>query len=470
MTRIDLGGKGDPIPILALPDPSLLGKLPSTVIEFKDGDVFDKQWWTNLGFTHFEVWCVGAAGGRGGSHGRPQWITMYSLPDAYPSMPLDVWEAFKELTVLNWESGLKFETYDGVWWHENGHMIETPGWYPGRPDLFPYGETDWWIHWADRLFPNRDPERAITFKVDPVLDEQFDNEPAHPPTPYVPPVRFGLGGAGGGGGTHVVSGELSALPDFSPIVVGAAGKDSGPGQQRVNGVWTPPKTDRTGDLDTLWGTGYYRRLVEVSHIFARWQYRFVEPLPQFLPPQPGEDGGSSSFGGNICRASGGKGGRPTFIWEGGEKKLDGSGGEGGIGGQLLAGGGAAGSIDHNPGKEGTWVNGIGKGGGGGRGGAAQSTYGTEPTRDATSGGRGTMSYADTSVYGRGELWSYWVRVERAYDIYTGELDRVKSTVTESKYVPGGGGGVRALRKYPYGSKAPGYNPNGLVLMRLTKIS
>lgn len=460
MTRIELGGEGDPIPILALPDPSLLGELPSTVIEFEDGDIFDKQWWTNLGYTNFEVWCVGAAGGRGGSPGRPQWIEMDSQTN--PTMPVDVWDAYKELDVLIWESGSQFESYNGIWWYENGRMIDTPGWYPGRPDLFPYGATDYWVHWADRLFPNRNPIQSITYKVDPILEEELDTTP-----PYIP-LRFGLGGGGGGGGTHVVSGELSILPDFSPIVIGKAGKDAAPGQQRASGFWTPPKADKVGDLDTLYGTGYARRLVEVSHIVSNWQYGFVEPLPQFLPPQPGEDGGSTSFAGNVCRASGGKGGNPAFIWEGGVKKIDGSGGQGGVGGQLIAGGGAAGSTDYNPGKEGTWINGIGKGGGGGRGGAVPT--GVDPTRDATSGGRGTMSYADTSVYGRGEVWSYWVRIRRRYDIYTGELLEASPEVTTSKYVAGGGGGVRALRKYPYGSRAQGYNPNGHVVMRLTKPS
>lgn len=476
MTRIELGGKGDPIPILALPDPSLMGELPSTVIEFKDGDLFDKQWWMNLGFTHFEVWCVGASGGRGGSIGRVVWPQLWSDPsdpspplyDPWnPPMPPDLWEMYKEREVLIWESGLKFEGYNGVWWYQNGPMINTPNWVYGQPS------TDFWVHWADYLTPNRDPLNVVTYHS-PYLEEESDiitpyGQPSEPRFP------FGLGGGGGGGGTQVVRGALVALPDICPVVVGQAGADSGPGQMRVNGPWVTQKSDfmtflqePNWELGYAGWSGYQKRLNQLDRLIAVWQYRYPDSMPTFLPPQPGGDGGASSFGGNICRASGGQGGHSAMMWEGGVRKLDGAGGDGGVGGQLAVGGGAVGSKEDKPGADGTWINDIGKGGGGGRGGA--STDWNAPTRNATSGGKGTMSYADISVHGKGELWSYWVRIDRRYSHYTGLVEYETPTITTSKYVPGGGGGVRALKKYPYGSRAAGYNPNGHVLIRLTKIS
>ena len=468
--KIHLGGKGDPIPLIALPDPNLIGTLPSTIVEFEDTEdenLFDKNWWMDLGFTHYEVWCVGAAGGRGGSTGRVDAVEFHY----YDNMPEDIWTAYKEARVLKWESGMSYELYNGVWWYQNGPSVYMG---PGATN------SDYWVHHADEFFPDRDPERAIDYK-DPFIIEEYDGGVVQPPLYNQAPPPVSQGGGGGGGGTQVMNGALADLPDICPIIIGKAGADAGIGQVRAPGLWTPTKADILGyDLDApITGTGYAARDREVNRIVNRWLIRVQEPLPAFPSPQPGGDGGASSFGGNVCQASGGKGGRPALIWVEGARKLDGFGGEGGVGGRLEAGGGAAGgkvvTVDQRirPGEDGTWINRIGKGGGGGLGGVGHVSYsqyyGT--ARDATSGGRGTMSYADTSVHGKGGSWSYWTRRTYKHVFYDEDetLSPYPPEVTTNKWVPGGGGGVRILRKFPYGSRAEGYNPNGHVIIRLTKI-
>lgn len=66
MTRIELGGEGIPIPTEALPDGLVEGALTPLTFTFNEAGNFDKTQWTPFGFTIFEVFCVGAAGGRGG--------------------------------------------------------------------------------------------------------------------------------------------------------------------------------------------------------------------------------------------------------------------------------------------------------------------------------------------------------------------------------------------------------------------
>src|SRR4051812_50062511 len=86
-----------------------------------------------------------------------------------------------------------------------------------------------------------------------------------------------------------------------------------------------------------------------------------------LPPASGGSGGASSFGGNICQASGGVGGHPSVVWSGGLLYLDGAGGAGGIGGQVKPCGGGGGGTGPKGGGGGAGGGGI-WGGGGGRGG------------------------------------------------------------------------------------------------------
>lgn len=188
--------------------------------------------------------------------------------------------------------------------------------------------------------------------------------------------RVHLGGGGGGGGMQIVSGALADLdPAGEPVVVGVAGANG------ADGVLA------SGSADPDRG-------------------------------QPGADGGYSSFGGDICRASGGKGGERTYLgvlpadlppeWEYDEVYPSwhftgyhipgGRGGDGGKGGQTTAGGGGKGGsakyIDTITGQfaspeprwatiapeQGYWADGLGTGGGGGLGGTMYwyVTYNSTP--------------------------------------------------------------------------------------------
>jgi len=206
------------------------------------------------------------------------------------------------------------------------------------------------------------------------------------------------GGAGGGGGLHRVRGVLADLPPSCPVVIGVGG---GPGADHVS---DPALTT------------------------------------------DGVDGGSSSFNTNTARASGGKGGKKVAS-NSVTVTTQANGGDGGIGGRVLAGGGAVGGVAGTPsatgpgtpgtaGADGTWDGVVGKGGGGGAGGVG--TYLGVTANAATAGGRGSFDSGDTSVYAAGSSPSADTGDSGAANI-----------------VPGGAGGARAtpLNSLPstYGS-------------------
>jgi len=176
------------------------------------------------------------------------------------------------------------------------------------------------------------------------------------------------GGAGGGGGYHRVRGLLSALPNPSPVVVGAAGT---------------PGTDHASNPAST---------------------------------TDGGDGGVSTFNGATCRASGGKGGKRAQS-NSLTVTTQANGGDGGLGNRTAAGGGAAGGTAGTPtatgpgtvgvaGTDGTFVHDvlygdIGQGGGGGAGGVGKYGAGGTCCNAATNGGRGSYNPGDTSVYSPG---------------------------------------------------------------------
>lgn len=133
-------------------------------------------------------------------------------------------------------------------------------------------------------------------------------------------TRTIAGGGGGGGGIHRVQGLLSSLASTVAIVSGAQ-----------------------GSIGTDHGT-------------------------TIASTTAGGDGGASSFGSTICRASGGKGG---LVVTGASVAagVPGVGGQGGLGNSATAGGGAVGATASVAAGGGTWNGSIGSGGGGGRGGA-----------------------------------------------------------------------------------------------------
>lgn len=92
--------------------------------------------------------------------------------------------------------------------------------------------------------------------------------------------------------------------------------------------------------------------------------------------------------------------------------------------------------------------------------------GQEVYRGAGNGGRGSFSYADTTVYGpRG------TRITVAVPIPNPILGGIGGSFPGA-YVPGGGGGAKANRKPEllHGSRAVGSDPNGIVLIRLTRVT
>jgi len=225
------------------------------------------------------------------------------------------------------------------------------------------------------------------------------------------------GGAGGGGGLHRVQGLLSALPATCPVVIGSGG---------------------------ILGTE------DIAN-------------PGFTTD--GGDGGYSSFNGNTCRASGGRGGKRVQS-NSLTVTTQANGGDGGVGNSIVAGGGGLGGVVGTPtatgpgvlgtnAVDGTWDGHIGQGGGGGAGGVGK--YGSPPItcNAATSGGRGSYNAGDQSVYGPGSL---------------PDIDQASGA---ANVMPGGAGGGKTAPldglPYVYGSSKTRRLPgdSGIVVLRLT---
>jgi hypothetical protein len=88
---------------------------------------------------------------------------------------------------------------------------------------------------------------------------------------------------------------------------------------------------------------------------------------------------------------------------------------------------------------------------------------------SSEGGRGSFSYADTSVYGARQVRGFYVSKPVRIDNTTGEVIWGPPEPTTELIVPGGGGGAKAPGRRQFGSKAQGYSPRGLVLIRLLKV-
>lgn len=262
-------------------------------------------------------------------------------------------------------------------------------------------------------------------------------------------------------------GMLSDLPDLVAVVVGKGGADAGIAQVKQLGSWTPlpPPYTRSTYYDP-----YFTRRDEINEWLWYYTHSYPEPTTFAGNPQPGQAGGTSSFG-DVANASGGEGGGPGMIWDGAKFVRKGNGGNGGAGERIAPGGGGLGSTTVGVnGSDGIWrpETGIGEGGGGGKAagetpppgggyviGGGGGYYGTPtpPPPLPSAGGRGSYSYADTSVYGQRQfrqLWEY-------------------STTYNPVYVAGGGGGARPGKNLKHGSRAVGFSPDGVVVLRLSQI-
>lgn len=434
MPQIEFDGIGEPIPTIALPPFGSDGNLPPAVLTFTDDTEFSIDQYRDLGFTHFEVWCVGAAGGRGGDASGQ---LFYVYEENYRTVPSDIW---------------------AIWLSQFDGTTIYYGWDPGNPSR---GGTQRDI----QEFNN--PQHMLKFRTYRQI--------------LLYPTLDGIGGGGGGGGMQKVIGPLADLPDTVSIVVGKAGADAGLGQIHQNSLWTPPAS---GDSGYNYPNG----------TITNYLNSYPGAQSSYLPPQPGQNGGASTFADDVCQASGGEGGAPGRIWNGSSWVVKGDGGDGGIGGRTTPGGGGDGSTAEGVnGSDGLWIpeTGIGAGGGGGKGGRAAEQSGDPrfgaPTiinHLATAGGQGSYSFADTSVYGARQLrqgWSYqkpqvgvWsVPQPGPYGTSMGNFPNgvVSYTTVNDSYlaIPGGGGGARPLTNLKYGSRASGFSPNGVVVIRLSRI-
>lgn len=452
--RAFLGGKGIPREEFAIVGIGESSGAPAILL-LEDGEVFTPEDYISLGYTNYEAWCVGASGGRGGDAvDAVEWRTMKTQE----VMPSDIWADLVNEYVLI--AGSSTYQYFGTSplgttmppagvhsWTVGGSSISWSLYPEGLAWLQNPGQIADIIHYLEpKMFYRTNPYRA-GHEYFPFGANDFSS-------------RY-IGGGGGGGGMHVAHGLLSDLPAALSIEVGQQGADGAPGQAKQPAPLDP---------SPAWLAVWYPRMSQ-----ARWDFlhRFPNGHPTIGAPAEGSPGGASSFG-DIAKASGGKGGKPAIQWAGSTRQQYAYGGQGGIGGTDVPGGGADGATtSSSPGKDGGWDGSVGKGGGGGRGGISgrggSGGLPAVPPVLATEGGRGSLNFADTSVYGaRGPLGTY-SQLLFDYNPVTGDLIAVVESLIESQLNPGSGGGARIPGNRKYGSRAQGYSHDGAVLVRLTKL-
>lgn len=499
MARIKFDGLGSPIPEIALPPFGSDTDLPSTVLTFTDDAEFPVDQYRALGFTHFEVSCVGAAGGRGSDSSSNSGL----MADfSSRTVPQDVWNLQIELAAIedyywqqnqiyyyltheipNYEnpsapwhlSPAQYNRQYGIVSNNSPYWKDYP-WASGSPAMYSYVQSvGGWVLgalWtAAQVYDLQHPVHTLTFVT-------YKGA-------YLIPTIEGLGGPGGGGGFHKINGSLEDLPDLVPVIVGKSGVDGELGQTKQFDPWTP--------MPSIYVPGqsapgsYAARREAINAFLSGYTKEYPEPHTTFSThPVKGSDGGASSFG-EVCQASGGVGGAPGMVWDGTKFVPNGNGGAGGIGGRLTAGGGGSGStVEGVNGSDGVWrpTTGIGSGGGGGQSGKPPTISGynnsnmsaTYQSHLATAGGQGSYSYADTSVYGQRQPrqpWTYMkpVSTGQAYAdgtfVSTGLI--YVPTVEPNSLIGGSGGGARPAKNLKVGSRASGYSPNGVVVLRLVKI-
>lgn len=251
----------------------------------------------------------------------------------------------------------------------------------------------------------------------------YTAHPAGGPDPtYMTLIRTAYGGGGGGGGLHRIKGRLSLLPASCAVVVGAAGADGA-----FNTTTGPAH-------DAFEGTGWMNSYPSIP---------------------TGGNGGASSFGGVICKASGGLGGTNGP-------------GAGGVGNTVIAGGGGSYATD------GTWDGVIGKGGCGGNGGFFR-TSGSYPSYNvATAGSKGSYSISDPSTSGAGGDAGPPAGFDYQRLQFNGSsTDVINDHLDISSFEPGAGGGAKPYwisgENRQYGSKAESEPGTGLVVIGLSYV-
>lgn len=350
MSRIELKGRGFPIPTVALPDPNISTDVPPIAILLPPGD-FLKADYVGLGYTHFEAVCIGAAGGRGGDllTGRSsQWVyggaggggglhrvagTLAELSDATPvvigEVGADGLDTNGESMYLLAQSyGLPGENAPS----ENLAIVDT-----GARPLQRGGHT--YIN-ADGSMVS--PYVMVRGDTGEVVPSTYEASGPAAKIPYVlyPNAAFGLAQAGSDGG----------YSSFGAFCQASGGKG---GLPQPN--WTV--------YNDLYGG---------------------------ISGRPGGDGGDGGVGGQIEAGGGAAGG---WTEEG-----------------VSPGPGEPIALVSKPPKDGTWDGTVGEGGGGGRGGNTRVTTSQQgqqstTTLSAQNGGQGSFNYGDTSVFGPRQMVS-----------------------------------------------------------------
>jgi hypothetical protein len=517
MSRIEFDGEGTPIPTIALPPFGSESDLPPTVLTFTEDTDFSVSDYMALGFTHYEVWCVGAAGGRGGDAVSQ---VVYAIYEVMRPVPQNVWNYVIEKAgyedYLAQLAGYNSNT-PGMWRPYPAPVLDrtySPGEFQGvypdpgwatDPDNRASAETRRWsdimAEFHETLFTTDSIGRITSINSwtnwTGTYRQAFElHNSSHlmlfreVRQVLLQPSLENMGGGGGGGGLHKAFGALADLDDVVPIVVGDVGVDAPLGQVHQNGDWTPDmgipvSNPLPAGAPLSPGASLSQintRLAAINTYLTNYLTSYPLPRTAFANPAKGQDGGVSSFA-DVCQASGGEGGDPGMSWDGSTFVPDGDGGDGGIGDSLVAGGGGAGSVAEGVnGSDGTWIpdTGIGGGGGGGKGGRAPTVTGNSPFGQtvvkhlATASGQGSYSFADTSVFGARQFrqaWNYLQPIlgrDPVTGLGTGVVTFEPRT-TSDLVIPGTGGGARPFSNLKYGGRGTGYSPDGIVVLRLTKI-
>ena len=94
MTRIHLNGEGIAIPLEALPEGLIDSGTAPLLFNMPDGEDFVPADFIGLGFTHYEVYCIGGAGGRGAN--ETDTVRIWTRTQTKEVMPLALWNEYKE--------------------------------------------------------------------------------------------------------------------------------------------------------------------------------------------------------------------------------------------------------------------------------------------------------------------------------------------------------------------------------------
>lgn len=348
--RVELKGEGDSIPIIALPDPNLSSDVPPQSFLLETGE-FLKADYVSLGYTNYEVMCIGAAGGKGGdvphyvnwSHGggggggglHHVGGLLADLPDVVP--------------VVVGQPGA-----DGI--DGNNSTIYTPAHSKGLPDEdFPNEDLSI-VDTGERPLM-RGGHTYITaagVMVPPyVMVNNYTGEVV-PPYPAVVPDRI----------PYVLYPNIVASP-FGPAYV--APQDGGDGGHSAFGAVCKASGGKGGKKSLIF-------------VLYNTQYGGLQNIP-------GGDGGDGGVGNSDIPGGGAAGGKTILTYD-------------------PAHPGKVTGISLVLPEDGGWNGVIGEGGGGGRGGTLYQnpiiTAGhTDPPviHPAGNGGQGSFNFGDPSVFG-----------------------------------------------------------------------